>query len=149
MNGSVHATFLPLKAVPPSAAQSFLVAARGLFDGAEALVVLQPQRPLPCAFLAAQALEGALKAFLSHSGFTERQLKSVGHDLEALWAQAASKGLAISKEPAPWCTLLNSSHNKPYYYRYPMGLNGMAFPPLVPMISDLRSILMSVRGAIR
>ncbi|TVO51649.1 hypothetical protein [Denitromonas halophila] len=135
--------------VSPSAAESFLFAAQGLFDGAEALEAPSSRQPLACAFLSAQALECTLKAFLSHSGMDQRQLKSIGHNLEKLWTQAASAGLVVSEHPPHWCSMLNSAHDKPYYYRYPMGLNGMVFPPLGSVISGLKNVLIQVNTVVR
>ena len=136
--------------VPPSPAQSYLIAAKGLYPGVEVLVNSPGQTATACAFLAAQALECALKSYLSHVGKTENELKapSIRHNLEALWAWAVCEGLSIQSQPPQWCITLNSAHDKPYYFRYPMGLNGLVLPALVPMASDLKNLLATVGQAI-
>jgi hypothetical protein len=146
MNGSIDCTLPSMKMVPPSSVQSYLIAAKGLFLGLEALATNSGQTTMACAFLAAQALECALKSYLSHAGKPETELKipSVRHNLEWLWTEAVCKGLCIQSDPPQWCVTLNSGHDKPYYFRYPMGLNGFVFPALVPMTSDLRSLLAKV-----
>ena len=150
MNGTIDCTLPPMKMVPPSSAQSYLIAAKGLFLGVEALASNSAQTAMACAFLAAQVLECALKSYLSHTGWPERKLKtrSIRHSLEVLWAEAVREGLSIQSEPPQWCATLNSAHNEPYYFRYPMGLNGFVFPALVPMTSDLRSLLATVEQVI-
>ncbi|WP_017842790.1 hypothetical protein [Methylotuvimicrobium buryatense] len=141
----------PLTMVPPTEAQSYLIAARGLFEGAEALAISTSPKLLSCAFLSAQTLECALKAFLASSGATEKRLRSpsIRHNLEALWAEAVAGGLAIPAQPPQWCTLLNSAHDKPYYFRYPMRLNGMSLPAPRQMVDELRSLLALIGGAVR
>ena len=149
MSEIVQGILPALISVPPSAAQSYLIAAKGFFDGAEAIATHKPQSLLACAFLSSQALECALKSFLAHAGQTENQLKSIGHDLVALWNKAVSLGLQIDNTPTPWCTTLNSAHNKPYYFRYPMGLNGMVFPVISTMITEMRDLIRLVETEIK
>jgi len=136
--------------VPPSSAQSYLIAAKGLFSGVEAISTNTPATAMACSFLAAQVLECVLKSYLSHAGKTESQLSdhSIRHNLERLWREAVHKGLKIQSNPPEWCMTLNSGHDKPYHFRYPMKLNGFVFPALLPMTTDIRSILSTVEGAI-
>lgn len=148
MSGTIQGSIPALISAPPSAAQSYLIAAQGFFEGAEALAKHSPQFLLPCAFLSSQALECTLKSFLAHKGKTEKDLRSIGHDLETLWVNAANHGLQIESTPKPWCELLNSAHNKPYFFRYPMGLNGISYPAIEPMISELNSIIILVKEKI-
>lgn len=150
MNGSGHITLPALTTVPPSPAQSYLAAARALYSGVEALAVNSGETARACAFLAAQTLECVLKSYLSHAGVTESQLKarSLRHNLEALWLEAVRRGLNIQTQPPQWCITLNSAHDQPYYLRYPMGLNGIVLPVLIPMEAELKSILAAVEKAI-
>jgi len=150
MNGSIHCELPPLKMEPPSPSQSYLVAAKGLFVGAEVLASNSRQTTMACAFLAAQALECALKSYLIHVGKTESELKvpAIRHNLEFLWTEAAGQGLNAQSTPPHWCSTLNSAHDKPYYFRYPMGLNGFVFPGLLPMVPDLKSLLATVEEII-
>lgn len=151
MNGFGDSTLQPLRAVPPSEAQSYLATARGLFAGAEDMTSLPSQNSLACAFLSAQTLECALKAFLSSSGWTEKKLRQsqICHNLEALWVEAVGAGLSVEPQPPQWCLTLNASHNKPFYFRYPMGLNAMSFPALAPMVAELKGLLKLIAGIVR
>lgn len=64
------------------------------------------------------ATELYLKSFLLNKGLTEKQLRrhDFGHDLNALWSEAKSKGFP---EPsvAPLIAYLHSGHKK-FEYRY-------------------------------
>lgn len=97
MNGTVNCTLPPLMTVPPTSAQSYLIAAKGLFLGTEALADKAGQTMMACAFLAAQVLECTLKSYLAHVGIPEEELKKyqLRHNLEALWSLAVNKGLTI------------------------------------------------------
>lgn len=149
MTGIGQGRFPAMISVPPSAAQSFLIAAKGFFDGAEALAAHSPKSLLACAFLSSQALECTLKSFLAHAGQTEKEIKSIGHDLEELWIKSAGFGLEIGSSPKVWCTILNSAHNKPYYFRYPMGLNGMSYPAIEPMICEMRELILLIERKLK
>lgn len=149
MSGTGQGRLPAFISVPPSAAQSFLIAAKGFFDGAEALATHSPKCLLPCAFLSSQALECALKSFLAHTGHTENEIKSIGHNLEELWIKSANFGLEIGSHPKAWCTILNSAHNKPYYFRYPMGLHGMSYPAIEPMICEMKELILLIESKLR
>lgn len=134
-----------------SPAQSYFASARGLYPGVELLANSSSQVVRACAFLAAQTLECALKSYLSHAGFSEAKLKqhSRRHNLETLWLEASNHGLKISAKPPNWCSILNSAHDKPYYLRYPIGINAVVFPELKQMVSDLKNLLAKVETAIQ
>jgi hypothetical protein len=150
MNGIGHLTFPSLTMVPPNKAQSYLIAARHLFSGAETLASASTQNLPACAFLTAQSLECALKSYLSYSGLSEKELMAppIRHNLEELWLKAVNVGLHIQFVPPQWCLTLNASHDKPYYFRYPMGLNGMALPAPTSMISELKELLALIAGTV-
>jgi len=134
--------------VPPTAAQSFMVAAKALLSGAEPLSTSPTAHPMACAFLAAQSLECMLKSYLSHTGITEDELskKPYGHDLAQLWLEAVGAGLKIASQPPHWCFTLKTGHSYPYRFRYPMKLNGFGLPALVPMTLELKSIVQIVES---
>ena len=140
-----------LTSVRPTSAQSFLVAARALFSGAEALAVLTTPHPMACAFLAAQSLECALKAYLAHDGKSEITLsrRPYGHDLERLWLEASRTGLPIQSTPPEWCTTLTSGHSYPYRFRYPLKLNGYTMPALAPMAAELKVVIQSIEQFVK
>jgi len=86
---------------PPSPSQSYLAAARYFFPGIRTLSQGDPDLAIACTFLAAQALECVLKAYLSNTGIPVTELKkkkSYGHNLEALWVGAAAKGLTAVRD---------------------------------------------------
>ena len=143
MSGFGKIVLPPLTMVPPSTARSYLIAARDMLEGAEVLASSKPRKLLACAFLSGQSLECALKAFLSATGWAETELKSksIRHNLNALWVECYRSGLAIHQDPARWCSLLNSAHDSPYYFRYPMKINGMVLPEPNQMINELRVIV--------
>ncbi|PIS38423.1 MAG: hypothetical protein COT35_00885 [Nitrospirae bacterium CG08_land_8_20_14_0_20_52_24] len=150
MTISINITLPPLESVPPAPAQSYLIAARHLYAGMEALSLEPGKTGIACAFLAAQSLECGLKSYLSHVGITEDKLKAqqIRHNLKALWAEAVQHGLNAQAQPPQWCVILNSAHDKPYYFRYPMGLNMVTVPALVPMAQELKNILAVVEKSI-
>jgi hypothetical protein len=129
---------------------SYLVAARQFNNGAQ---VLSTKKNIsrPFFFLAAQSLECALKSYLSHMGISESELKkpAVRHNLEELWKLAVSKGAPINNQPTNWCIRLNELHNKPYFLRYPMGLNGYVGPNIITTALELQEIIESVETIIQ
>jgi hypothetical protein len=102
-----------------------------------------------CSALAAQALECALKSYLSHAGITEHELKqaTLRHNLESLWTKATKQGLGIGAVP-DWCVRLDFGHNRPFFYRYAMGYNGIIMPEPIQMIAELRIVLDKVRASV-
>src|SRR5437870_4465735 len=108
MTISVNITLPPLESVPPTPAQSYLIAARNLYAGMEALSLEPGKTGIACAFLAAQALECGLKAYLSHVGVTEDTLRGpqIRHNLEALWVEAVQHALNVQAQPPQWCVIL-------------------------------------------
>lgn len=137
--------------VPPTPSQSYFIAARNLVNGADALSDGANNTGVACAFLAAQALECILKSYLSHVGVSEGDLKNntLRHNLEALWAMAVEHGFSVQSNPPRWCDVLNSGHDKPYYFRYPIGLNSVALPVLATMVSDLNDLLEEVGKVVK
>ncbi|HPQ24168.1 MAG TPA: hypothetical protein PLY75_04470 [Gammaproteobacteria bacterium] len=133
--------------VPDSVA--YFSVAKRLNVGVQALLK-NTEANLSRSFLAAQALECVLKAFLTHQGIEEKKLKhhDVRHNLEELWVLAASHGANLAAEPAPWCRRLNELHDKPYYFRYPMKLHGVVMPGPEPMASEMQEVIRSIGDAI-
>lgn len=134
----------------PIPAQGYAAAARYFFLGVKALLGGSADLAPACAFLAAQSTECLLKSVLSKNGFSEDQLKSLRsedqlrslrHDLEALWAKAASLEVGLAAEPPMWCVILNQTHNAPYHLRYPTKINAFQTPEVAPMQADFERLL--------
>jgi hypothetical protein len=88
-------------------ASQFIAAARDFREGVDSVTDARLWRVR--AFLAGQPLECALKAYLSHDGATEQELKDkYGHDLEKAWKEAAKRRLGIEEDPPQWCDLFDS-----------------------------------------
>ena len=126
-----------------SDAQNYLTAARRLCSGVEALAKGTGATGLAYSFLAAHALECALKAYLSGIGFTINRLTHapLGHDLENLWIEAATRGLTIPARPPHWCSILNQEHGVEFAFRQPAGLHGSQLPALIAMALNLAEIV--------
>jgi len=122
----------------------YLIVARDLLQGVEVLTTLQNISPRSCALIAAQALECALKAFLSHKG----KAKGI-HDLVALWDMAYKEGLDIEPSPPDWCAILSSGHGPVFYFRYQKGegktiVHGGQTPALISMAVELKKLIKMV-----
>ena len=142
MSGSGKIRIPPITMAPPTEAKTYLVAAYELFKGAEELLKGSGKTAVACSFLAAQATECALKAHLLQAGFEKFKNKALRHNLETLWVEAVSCGLSVNPQPPQWCVILNSLHNKPYYFRYPpAGLNGKSLPDLTSMVFGLKELI--------
>lgn len=149
-----------LRVRQPTRADGFMIVARDLLQGVEALSALQSIPPRSCALLAAHALECTLKAFLSHKGEKTKTLINVGHNLESLWNRAyEKKTLSISKEPPDWVNTLSSGHGPKFYFRYQEGekdqkgertvVHGGQTPALIPMAVELKKLIEMVGLAIK
>jgi hypothetical protein len=124
---------------------AYLATATGLMRGATVLAVAPPSESAwAFALVSGQVLECSLKAFLSKDGATEKDLRDVGHNLSELWARAVKKRLAIGDMPQ-WAERLNSLHDRPYYLRYPGGLNVLVLTDAQQTESELRNLIDTVR----
>lgn len=146
---TIQAILPTIQSKPPTTAQSYLATAKHLFSGVELLSRATPRTAVSCAFLAAQMLECLLKSYLSNTGVCEKALKdkNLRHNLEGLWLESVHNGLTIQSHPPQWCQVLSTLHDRPYYLRYPMNLNGMALVPLLPLATDLEHILHKVEAS--
>jgi len=94
------------------------------------------------ALLSAHTLECLLKAYLSRDGSDDRlKHQQTRHNLDGLWRQAASEGLAVPADPPDWVVRLSELHNAPYYLRYSTGINGIVTPQPALMASELVALL--------
>ena len=139
----------------PTEGDGYMIVARDLLQGVEALSTLPNVSSRCCALIAAHALECALKAFLWHKGKKkEIRLPHVQHDLVALWNMAYKEGLSIPQVPPDWCTILSSGHGPNFYFRYQKGqgktvVHGGQTPALGPMADALKSLIEMVGLAVK
>jgi hypothetical protein len=88
----------------------------------EALTLLLDVDPevgsAPIGMLAGHAIEAGLKSYLTLKGATEKDLRRIGHDLEAAWLEARARGLDILPATPTWLRGVNFSfENLRYRYR--------------------------------
>ncbi|MBS9405657.1 hypothetical protein KG088_18895 [Halomonas sp. TRM85114] len=131
--------------------KAYMASAEGLLHGVLALSGIEKDVAPSRAFLAAQVLECALKAYLSNSGVSEADLKKKcrRHNLEVLWQEAVSKGLGVPVSPPDWCVTLNQLHDTPYHLRYPVRVHGLVLPRAEPLTSELKSVVETVSNNVR
>ena len=119
INGSLPS----IRITQPTQIDAYLVVARDLLQGVEALSIMTKLPPRSCSLIAAHALECILKAFLWHKGKRKeiRQSK-IQHNLVALWGMAYKEGsLGIPQVPPDWVTILSIGHGPNFYFRYQEG----------------------------
>lgn len=136
--------------------EGYLVVARELFKGVEALSTIQGIPPRSCALIAAHALECALKAYLwNRVKRSELKSREVRHNIEALWNLAYfEKTLGIPEQLPNWVRILCDGHGPNFYFRYQEGknktiVNGGQTPALEPMAIELHELLKQVEQAIK
>lgn len=146
----------PLSMVSPSQLDGYIIVARDLLQGVEALSSVNNIHPRACALLAAHALECALKAFLWHKGKKEEIRKhDVQHNLIALWDMSYNENtLNIAKSPPDWVTMLSIGHGPNFYFRYQEGegktiVNGGQTPSLTPMAIALKELVEKIAIAVK
>ena len=154
MCNSVNAALPALRMGQPTEGDGYMIVARDLLQGVEALSTLPKVSSRGCALIAAHVLECALKAFLWHKGKKEIRARDVQHDLVALWNMAYKEGLSIPQVPPDWCTTLSSGHGRRFYFRYLEGhgktvVHGGQTPALIPMAVALRNLIEMVGLAVR
>jgi hypothetical protein len=144
-----------LSGVQPTEGDGYMIVARELLQGVEALSTLPPNvSPRGCALIAAHALECVLKVFLWHKGKKRIWTRKDQHNLIALWDIAYKEGLSIPKDPPVWVTTLSSGHGPNFYFRYQKGegrtiVHGGSTPALIPMRDALKNLIEMVGLAVR
>lgn len=155
-SGSVNVTLPSFEMLQPDGGDGYLIVARELLQGVEALSKLADIPPRACALIAAHSLECTLKAYLWHKGKRD-ELKDWGirHNILKLWGLAYSARLpGISETPPDWVRILSEGHGPNYYFRYQEGENktvvhGGQTPALEPMAFELSSLLKQVDLAVK
>ena len=155
MSNSINAQLPALCMGQPTEGDGYMIVARDLLQGVEALSTLPNISSRSCALIAAHALECALKAFLWHKGKKkEIRAPDVQHDLVTLWNMAYKEGLSIPQVPPDWCTVLSSGHGPTVYFRYQEGqgktvVHGGQTPALIPMAVALKNLIEMVGLAVK
>jgi hypothetical protein len=154
--GNINISLPAFKMAHPSQLDAYMIVARDLLQGVEALSGFNNIHPRSCALIAAHSLECALKAFLWHKGKKAEVRKSkVQHNLIALWDLSYNEGdLYIPKSPPDWVAALSLGHGPNFYFRYQQGknktiVNGGVTPALVPMALALKEIVEKVDNVIK
>ena len=154
MCASVNIELPGLRMVEPTERDGYMIVARDLLQGVEALSTLPNVPSRAAVFIAAHALECALHAFLWHKGVDAGRKPKVWHDLLALWGMACKEGLNIPQASPDWVTILSSGHGRPFYFRYQKGKQGTVVhggqtPALIPMAVELKKFIEIVELAVK
>lgn len=127
--------------------EGFLADASDLIVTLRALAKDGPHTLARC-LMAGHCLETTLKAHLLQSGFTEGQLRKVGHDLENAWRLTVQHGLPFSADPPSWVAQLAGTHGSPYPARYPKTNTGIVVPGVATLSDYLQEVVEAVRIAL-
>ncbi|MGF6444663.1 HEPN domain-containing protein [Paraburkholderia youngii] len=151
IRGSVSATLGDAVSLPPSDGESFVIVAREFWHSAHALADHGSAHSRSCTLLAAQALEEALKALLWTKGKATHALKQApfGHNLGALWREAAGSGIDLPASPPEWCLELDRLHAVPFVLRYPSAHNGLVTPNTRQALADVDQVLSRAEDAVK
>lgn len=165
MTNAVNLTMPMMVFGQPTLVDGYMASARGLLPSLQFLATSSSEHSRALALVGGFLVECVLKAFLSHKGVTEKDLRNFprGHDLEALWAEAVKCGLSIDPTPPSWCVVLNCLHfgnkvvneNKEkedrvfFQLRYQSKVHGLSFPVTKDMLSGVRSVFDAVQQALK
>jgi hypothetical protein len=137
---------------PPAPPYTYFGVAERLIPGVKPLVDALPSgTSAALALVCAHILECLLKAYISRDGSKKaaHKARSMGHDLNALWAEAVRQSLPVQASPPAWADRLSGLHKSPYYLRYSKGVHGVVLPAPEPMATELTTLLEVVRNQIR
>ena len=144
---------LTLRIVSPTDADGYLTAAQDFWRGLRDLTGVKSGAIHSSGLLAAQATECVLKSYLSLKGVPTKTLQKIGHDLERLWNDAREHGFPPENPPPHWLRSLSAGHGRPnFFFRYPLGLNGIAIPSqksLTIVIENLISHVYAVKCEVK
>jgi len=154
VSNSINVTLPALRIGQPTEGDGYMIVARDLLQGVEALSTLPNVSSRNCALIAAHTLECELKAFLWHKEKKKSWARDDQHDLVALWNMAYKEGLSIPQVPPDWVTILSSGHGPNFYFRYQEGerktvVHGGQTPALIPMSVALKNLIEMVKLAVK
>lgn len=107
--------------VKPTEAQGYLLAAKGMLEGATPLGSITPTPSLALTLLCGHACEAALKAILAKSGISAQKLSKApyGHHILNLWE--AAKTITTLQAPQPdWSLNYQGFMNIRFIYDTPL-----------------------------
>lgn len=146
----------PISINQPTQIDAYLVVARDLLQGVEALSIMTKLPPRSCSLIAAHALECILKAFLWHKGKRKKIRQSkIQHNLVALWGHGIQGRRSwYSTSTARLGYHISIGHGPNFYFRYQEGeektiVNGGQTPELIPMKIAMKDLFEIVELAIK
>ena len=140
--GTAAITLEGVSIAPAAPPHTYLGMSRQFANAIRPLAAAGPPCAVPLAFVCAQTLECALKAYLSRAGNDARLRQSpLRHNLEQLWLLAESEHLSLPSPVPAWVPRLSSLHDRPYYLRYSTGVHAMVSPGAEPMCSDIERVV--------
>ena len=127
----------------PTDAEGFMVAARGMLDGALPLRNIEPLPIFALTLLCGHATEAALKAMLSHVGVRTSELKgrSLGHRLLRLWERAEAERVALPSPRPLWVEHLDRVYASTHSLRYPLRFHAIVLPNQVNMLNGTKNMV--------
>lgn len=136
-------TLPSIVSVPPTEAQGYVVAAKGMLAGALPLGNVDPLPVFALTLLCGHSCEAALKAILAQSGIPAAALSRspYAHDILRLWEAVESKGVVLPSPQPAWVEQLSRVHDRPFTLRYPLGFHGSVLPSQMEMLSGTESLV--------
>lgn len=89
------------------------------------------------------AMETALKAALLFKCINEKELKSLGHDLEKIWDKASDAGIRINPDYKSSLEMYSSMENATVSFRYPK-TGELLYNNPTQAINDVKGIIFDV-----
>jgi hypothetical protein len=130
----------------------YIETAKGYLNALEIIVEsIDLNKPVlyPIGLLASQAIELSLKAYLLSKGWTEKQLKQIGHDLGQALEEAVQAGLRISPSNKFSVQVLSLSHDSPYLFRYPQNKVAAGITEPSILCQDVRTIIETIENELK
>jgi hypothetical protein len=150
IKGSWNVTLPAVSISRPTEAWGYLVAARGMLEGALPLGQIKPLPSFALTLLCGHACEAALKAALAQSGISPKKLRSrYGHSILKLWEAVANTGVPLPAPLPGWVAQLNRVYDKPFHLRYPLGFHGIVLPDQCAMLRGTESLVKMVTPLVK
>lgn len=127
----------------PTEAQGYLVAARGMLEGARVLGRIDPPPAFALTLLCGHACEAALKAMLAQGGMSSSVLSKppFGHSILKIWATVEKQFRGLPNPQPAWVGQLDRVYDAPFHLRYPLGFHGIVLPHQSAMLSGTEELV--------